>query len=99
MDQRAHAGNHHQHHGSEPVYGEIDVDLQRAALNPGEVVLDVFSLERTQRQQRFHHPGNDSATEPMAKRLIMAFGIRRPKRPLIRKPSSGKIGISQRCIF
>src|ERR1700731_1430391 len=39
---------------------------------------------------------NESVTEPMANRLTIDFGIRRPNRPLIRKPRKGRMGISQR---
>src|SRR5437868_5002368 len=42
---------------------------------------------------------NASATEPTAKVLINAFGIRRPNRPFARNPSSGKIGMSQRYMM
>ena len=56
MDQQADSGDHHQHHGGQPVHREIDADVQIAALNPGEVVLDVFRFERAQPQQRLHRP-------------------------------------------
>ncbi len=46
----------------------------------------------------FTTQANESATEPTAKVLINAFGMRRPKSPFARNPSSGKIGISQRFI-
>src|SRR4029077_14596827 len=48
VDQQADAGDHHQHHGCQSVYGEIDADVQCAALNPGEVVLDVFCFQGAQ---------------------------------------------------
>src|SRR5215472_17174434 len=39
---------------------------------------------------------NESATDPMANKVTIDFDIRRPNRPLIRKPRKGRIGISQR---
>src|SRR5450432_1550745 len=45
----------------------------------------------------FTAQANDSATEPIANKLTIVFDIRRPKRPLIRKPSSGRIGMSRSC--
>ncbi len=60
MDQRADAGDDHQHHGGEAVDREIDANVQRAGLNPGEVMLDVGFLEaareRAERAERFQHP-------------------------------------------
>ena len=57
VDQQTHSGNHHQHYGGEPVDRKVDVDLQRTALNPGEVMLDVLCLERAKPHQRLHRPG------------------------------------------
>src|ERR1700693_4255149 len=47
----------------------------------------------------FTTQANESATEPTAMVLINAFGMRRPKIPLARNPSSGKIGMSQRSMM
>src|ERR1700688_2200027 len=41
----------------------------------------------------------ERVTEPMAKRLTIDFGIRRPNRPLIRKPRKGRVGMSQRYMM
>src|SRR5579862_4149766 len=41
----------------------------------------------------------ERVTEPMAKRLTIDFGMRRPNRPLIRKPRKGRIGMSQRYMM
>src|ERR1017187_8982982 len=46
-----------------------------------------FSTQRKERR-----------TLPTATVLTRLFGNRRPKMPLIRKPASGKIGMSQSCI-
>src|SRR3984885_15527771 len=47
----------------------------------------------------FTTQANESSTEPTAMVLINALGMRRPKSPFARNPSSGKIGISQRFIW
>src|SRR5580658_10352282 len=47
----------------------------------------------------FTTQANDSATDPTAKVLINALGMRRPKSPFARNPSSGRIGISQRFML
>ena len=44
VDQKADAGDDHQHHGGQPVDREIDADVQRAGLDPGVVMLDVGGL-------------------------------------------------------
>src|SRR6516164_7534696 len=44
----------------------------------------------TQRKER--------TTLPIATVLTMPFENRRPKMPLIRKPASGRVGMSQSCI-
>src|ERR1700685_816839 len=46
----------------------------------------------------FTTQANESATDPMAMRLINAFDMRLPNSPFARNPSSGRIGISQRFI-
>ena len=47
----------------------------------------VFSTQRKER-----------TTLPIATVLTRLLGNRRPKMPLIRKPASGRIGMSQSCI-
>src|SRR5216684_2436098 len=44
----------------------------------------------------FTTQAKESATEPMAIRLMIGFDIRRPNKPFSRKPSSGNTGINQR---
>src|SRR5581483_1502381 len=56
VDQQSDSGYHHEHHGGQPVDGKINADVQIAALDPGEVVLDIFCFEGHQPQERLHNP-------------------------------------------
>ena len=56
VNQRSDAGDDHQHDGGKTVHRKIDADVQGSALNPGEVLLNVFGFNGTQREQRLHHP-------------------------------------------
>ena len=58
VDQRADAGDDHQHHGGQPVDGEIAADVERAALDPGEVVLDECAVSDATEpsDERLQHP-------------------------------------------
>ena len=73
MNQKADAGDDHQHDGGQPVNREIDTDVQSAGLDPGEVMLGICVLKRSRKRaeptQRFqdpqerqqHRPGGDRA--------------------------------------
>src|SRR6185369_692916 len=45
----------------------------------------------------FTTQAKDNRTAPMATALTNAFARRRPSTPFTRNPSSGKVGMSQRC--
>src|SRR6476646_4860548 len=45
----------------------------------------------------FTTQAKDNRTEPLATALTNAFARRRPTMPFTRNPSSGKVGMSQRC--
>ncbi len=47
MDQQADASHHHQHYSRQAIDREINSDFESAALNPGEVMLDVLGIERS----------------------------------------------------
>jgi hypothetical protein len=106
VDQKPDAGDHHQHDGGEAVHREIDADVQRAALNPGVVVLDVLGFDGLSPSSVFTTQANDSATEPMAMRLITAFGMRRPKSPFAGtraaeklESAKGSLRVTHRCQY
>ena len=57
VNQRSDAGHDKEHDGCETVYGEVGSDAKVAALEPGEITLDVGGLHRPERQEGFQHPG------------------------------------------
>src|SRR5262249_27004004 len=57
VDQRTDAGNDKQHDRGEAVHHKVTVDVEGAALNPGEIVLRVRRVQIAERHHRFQHPG------------------------------------------
>src|SRR5579862_6617082 len=58
-----------------------------------------FSSSGIRPKTVFSTQAKESATDPTATRFTIAFGMRRPKIPLIRNPMSGRMGMSQRFIM
>ncbi len=92
VNQRPHARHHHQHDGSEAVHCEIDSDIQRSTLDPGEVVLDVFGFKRAQAQQGLHHPGERERHRADGEGIDQRFRNAPAEEPVREEPEQRKDG-------
>ena len=83
------------------VDGEVEADVESAALDPGEVVLDVgvfgHRAEHAEAERTFSTQRNDSSTEPIATALTTAWQAPAEEAVDRQRRARGNVGISQRC--